>query len=138
MTSKTITFWQVWLMLALALGFITACGSSATEPLPEIETYLLVRAPDQPLPANKSIEVRSQTEAAQGVAQVNLIAVELPTGEKEVLLWSNAAPNFQTSFVASQQFTPLQPGHYVIKVVGYNRLGGNSTSDYIGFDVVNP
>lgn len=122
-------------ILLLSLGLITACRSADTQaqPLPEIQTELLVRAPDGPLPLNKSIEVRSRTDASAGVSHVDLL-VTLPTNE-EILVRSDAAAFQQKSFTASQTFTPKQTGHYIIKVVGYNQQGTPYTSNSIGFDV---
>ena len=139
MIVKEYTGLRLWIVLVLwlSVGLVVGCGSTQTEakPLPEIQTELLVRAPDAPLPLNKSIEVESRTNAAAGVSHVELYAVELPTGEKEVLIRSDAAPLQPTTFTTSQEFTPKQAGHYVIKVVGYNRFGQSYTSNFIGFDV---
>ncbi|HXV97097.1 MAG TPA: hypothetical protein VEC93_01645 [Anaerolineae bacterium] len=123
--------------LWVSAGLLVACGVGGVETpsLPPIDTKLLVRAPDAPLPVNKSIEVISRSDASEGVSHVELYAVELPTGEKEVLIRSDAAPTHATTFTTSQDFIPRQAGHYVIKVVGYNRLGQSSTSNFIGFDV---
>jgi hypothetical protein len=129
--------WQLWLVVILLLGagLITACRSAEieAEPLPEIQTELLVRAPDGPLPLNKSIEVRSRTDAIDGVSHVDLY-VTLPDNQ-EVLVRSDAAAFQQKSFTASQTFTPKQSGHYIIKVVGYNQQGKPYPSNSIGFDV---
>lgn len=137
MIVKKYTGWRFGLILSLllSLGVITACQSAATEtqPLPEIQTALLVRAPDGPLPLNKSIEVRSRTDASAGVSHVDLY-VTLPDNQ-EVLVRSDAAAFQQKSLTASQTFTPKQPGHYIIKVVGYNQQGTPYPSNSIGFDV---
>jgi hypothetical protein len=124
-------------ILWVSAVLLVACGATGAETtsLPPIQTQLLVRAPDAPLPLNKEIQVISRTDAAEGVSHVELYAVELPTGEKEVLIRSEAAQLHPTTFTTSQDFTPRQAGHYVIKVVGYNRLGQSSTSNFIGFDV---
>lgn len=121
-------------VLLLSTGLI-ACGSNGaqTAPLADIKTELLVRAPDGPLPLNKSIEVKSRTEAKEGVSHVDLY-VTLPTNQ-EVLVRSDAATFRQTNFITAQMFTPQQTGHYVIKVVGYNKQGTPATSNSIGFDV---
>jgi len=116
----------------------TTCSFGQTETTaPEgIRTWLLVRAPDGPLPAGRPVDVKSRSEDAQhGISHVELYAVQLPSGESNVLIRSDAAPFRQTSFTASQLFVPRQPGHYVIKVVGYNRLGDRAESEYISFDV---
>ncbi len=125
----------VILVLLLSAGVVAACGSTSaqTAALPEIQTQLLVRAPDGPLPLNKSIDVISRTEATNGVSHVDLY-VTLPSNE-EVLVRSDAATFQQKSFMTSQMFTPKQAGHYVIKVVGYNKQGKSYPSNSIGFDV---
>ena len=129
--------WHLWLIavLVIASSLTAACQAAETNApvLPEIQTQLLVRAPDGSLPLNKSIEVRSRTDADSGVAHVDLY-VTLPSNE-EVLVYSDAAAFQQKSFTASQTFTPRQPGHYVIKVIGYNQLGQNASSNSIGFEV---
>jgi hypothetical protein len=132
-----LQLWAIVIVLIWSAGLVAACRSTQTgaSTLPEVQTQLLVRAPDGPLPLNKSIEVRSRTDAAAGVSHVELYAVELPSGDKDVLIRSDPAPFSQTTFTASQQFTPIVPGHYVIKVVGYNQQGQNSTSNFISFDV---
>ncbi len=140
MRAKKYFKMSLWLILVLwlSVGLLAACDTAEGEvrQLPEIRTQLLVRAPDGPLPASKSINVRSLTEAEDGVSHVELYAVELPTGQRNVLIRSDPAPSaHQPSFTLAQSFTPLQPGHYVIKVVGYNSLGQRAESDYIGFDV---
>ena len=125
----------VILLLLLSTGFIAACGTNATQtaPLSDIKTELLVRAPDGSLPLNKSIEVKSRTEAKDGVSHVDLY-ITLPSNQ-EVLARSDAATFRQTNFITSQMFTPKQAGHYVIKVVGYNKQGTPASSNSIGFDV---
>ena len=129
----------VGLSLLLLLGFLlTACndlfgadGSGQT-----IYTQLLVTAPDHALPQNRAIEVKSRTQDAEYyVSHVELYAVELPLGERDVLIRSDPAPFQQTTFTVSQPFVPTQPGHYVIKVVGYNKLGQKMESNFLGFDV---
>lgn len=130
---------SLWLILGLwlTIGLVAACSSTpGPAQLPSIQTQLLVRAPDGPLPANKPISVRSLTKANNGVSHVELYAVELPSGQKDVLIRSDPVTMVnQPSFTVAQTFTPIQPGHYVIKVVGYNSLGEKDESDYIGFDV---
>ena len=130
---------QLWIVLILWLyaGVMTACTTTEAEPTlaPGVHTWLLVKAPEAPLPFEEPVIVRSRTEDSQGVSHVELYAVELPSGETNVILRSDRAPFAQTSFTAIQPFTPLQRGHYVIKVVGYNRRGETAESDLIGFDV---
>ena len=132
-----IQFLWVALMLGVCAVLVTACGASSDEAalLPSVHTWLLVKAPESPLPLDKPVNVRSRTEAKEGVSHVELYALELPSGETNVLIRSDAAPFDQVSFTASQIFIPLQKGHYVIQVVGYNRLGETSKSNIIGFDV---
>lgn len=129
--------WSIGLLLLIGGVLLVACGptESDTTDAASIHTWLLVRAPDGPLPASRPIDVISRTEDDNGVSHVELYAVQLPTGEKNVLIRSDPAPFEQTAFTASQAFTPMQPGHYVIKVVGYNKLGQSAESDYIGFEV---
>jgi hypothetical protein len=130
---------KIWIILTLLLcmSVVTACGSSdaAPTPPPGVNTWLLVKAPDQPLPVNKPINVRSRTEDGQaGVSHVELYALELPSGETNVLIRSDRAPFDQTTFTASQFFIPKQPGHYVVQVVGYNNKGETAHSNIISFD----
>ena len=126
------------LAFLLCLVFVAACQTTEQErPRPEkLQTQLLVREPEAPLPADRPIMVRSHTQDPEAVSHVELYAVDLPSGEKDVLLRSDPAPFAQTSFTVSQTFIPLQTGHYVIKVVGYNIRGEKAESNFIGFDVV--
>jgi len=120
------------------MSVITACGSSNAEPtpLPGLNTWLLVKAPNNPLPVNQPVNVRSRTEDAQnGVSHVELYALKLPSGETNVLIRSDRAPFDQTTFTASQIFFPKKPGHYVVQVIGYNNKGQTAPSNIIGFDV---
>lgn len=118
---------------------VTACaGSEAeTQELPIIHTQLLVRAPESALPLDKPITVRSRIEAKDGVSHVELYAVQSPssTDNREILIRADEAQFDQTTFTASQTFTPRERGRYVIKVVGYNRFGQSDESDFIGFEV---
>jgi hypothetical protein len=126
------------LLLLITVGFISACNSSEEPPsLPEgLRTWLLVGEPGVPLPAGRPVEVKSRSEDFQhGVSHVELYAVQLPNGRSNVLIRSDAVPFAQTGYTASQIFTPRQPGHYVIKVVGYNTIGQKAESEYISFDV---
>ena len=131
---------QLWLVLTLLLcvAVMTACAASETArvPPPGVRTWLLVKAPEDPLPLNKTVNVRSRTEDGEaGVSHVELYAIELPSGEANVLIRSDPAPFDQTSFTANQVFTPTEKGHYVIQVKGYNRRGDRSESNIISFDV---
>ncbi len=135
---SSLKLWGV-LVLILCLGLVAACNGAdqteSTEPQ-GLRTRLLVRAPDGPLPVNAPVHVKSRSEDAQyGISHVELYAVELPTGESNILLRSDEAPFDQTVFTLSQEFTPLQTGHYVIKVVGYNTIGNSKESEHISFDV---
>lgn len=126
------------LILLLSLGLLVACnGQEEATAGQELSIRLLVRAPDGPLPAGRPLNVRSRSKDGQhGVSHVELYAVEFPTGERDILIRADKAPFRQTSFTASQVFTPLEPGHYVIKVVSYNNIGHRVESEYISFDVV--
>lgn len=145
MPAKKILQRQVYLLslLIIIVSLLGACssGESTPTPVPGVHTWLLVTAPQQPLPVNRPINVRSRTEDAQHqVSHVELYAVEWPRPSElssgaPLLLRSDAAPFDQTTFTASQVFTPTQSGHYVIKVVGYNKLGAKDESDYLGFEV---
>jgi hypothetical protein len=134
---KNFTHLWVVLILLLCAGVLTACEDSEAEPTPQpgLRTWLLVKAPEGPLPINKPINVRSRTEDIAGVSHVELYGIELPSGETNVLIRSDRAPFVQTTFTVSQIFTPLQTGHYVIQVWGYNRRGELAKSDLIGFDI---
>ncbi len=123
--------------LLFCLGLVTACqndGDESTGPA-ALETRLLVDAPNGPLPSGRPVTVRSLTRDPQAVSHVELYAVEVPSGEQDVLLRSDAAPFAQTSFTVSQTFTPVEAGYYVIKVIGYNMQGNQAESNFIGFDV---
>ena len=140
MPVKKYTLLQLWSIsiLIFSIGLVTACGSSDAESTvpQELNTWLLVRAPDGPLPAGLPLDVKSRSvDSEYGISHVELYAVELPTGENNVLIRSDAAPFRQTTFTASQIFRPMQPGHYVVKVVGYNNLGEKKESEYISFQV---
>ena len=132
-----IQFWIV-LILWLYAGVMTACTTTEAEPTltPGVHTWLLVKAPENPLPLDQPVNVRSRTEDGQvGVSHVELYAIELPSGETNVLIRADAAPFDQTSFTVSQTFTPIERGHYAVQVMGYNNLGEKSESNIIGFDV---
>jgi len=128
----------LWIgLILLGAAVLTACNNSEPEKPPAgIRTWLLVKAPDTSLPLDKPVTVRSRTEDGEaGVSHVELYAIELPSGESNVLIRSDRAPFDQTSFTAAQVFVPQQPGHYVIQVVGYNGRGEKSESNIISFDV---
>lgn len=126
------------LILLFSFNWVSACSSGSAESgaVQELKTQLLVRAPDQPLPIGLPLDVKSRSvDSEYGISHVELYAVELPTGEKEILIRSDAAPFEQTAFTVSQVFRPMQAGHYVIKVVGYNNIGEKNESEYISFQV---
>lgn len=138
MPLKRRIYWlSIVLLFLLAISIIGCSSGEAENALPGgIRTRLLVEAPTEPISAGSSITVRSRTESVKpGVSHVELYAVQLPSGQENVLIRSDAAPFNQTVFSAMQVFTPLEPGPYVIKVVGYNKLGQPSESEYISFDV---
>lgn len=127
----------IWLsVVGLVLAACLSSEPTAT-PLPdEMRIWLLTEVPTESLPANRPVEVRSRTQDFQyHVSHIELYAVELPSGERDVLIRSDPAPFQQTTFTAVQTFTPVQPGHYVVKVIGYNKRGEQAESEYIGFDI---
>ena len=133
-----LQLWPIFVLLMIVGLVVTACDSTETDTtIPQgIHTQLLVKAPEASLPLNEPVEVKSRTQDIQNcVSHVELYAVELPSGQTNVLIRSDRAPFEQTTFTTSQAFVPTQRGHYVIKVVGYNKLGDKMESDYIGFDV---
>jgi hypothetical protein len=123
------------LVLAVSALLVTGCFSSQPAVDKTFSTRLLVKAPDQPLPRAKAVTVQSRTQdEVNGVSHVELYAVEMP-GDTNVLLNAQAAPFEQTIFTASQSFVPNQVGDYVIKVVGYNKAGNKTESEYVRFSV---
>jgi hypothetical protein len=142
MLSKNLFAWQMGIIVLIvtSLTLLTACGDDSAPPEPTpyqgVRTWLLVKGPDTPLQAGRPVTVKSRTEDSRHkVSHVELYAVQWPGSERELLIRSDAAPFDQTFYTAAQTFTPNQVGHYVIKVVGYNKLGEKAESDYIGFDV---
>ena len=127
------------MIVIFILALIVAACSFSEEPettYTGVYSQLLVTEPDGPLFVNDQVEVISKSDDSQyGISHVELYAVQLPDGNSDVLLRSDAAPFNQTSFTASQIFTPKQPGRYVIQVVGYNRIGEASTTNALGFEV---
>lgn len=137
MVVKQKPWWQVWgiAVLLTGIGWLTACSQSQPA---KFNTWLLVRAPDGPLPVGQPVEVRSRSEDIQnGVSHIELYLVEFQadggSAVNNILIRSDAAPFNQTSFTASQVFIPKQKGRYAIKVVGYNKQGQASESDVISF-----
>lgn len=132
----TILYYPLFVLILLLLaGLLSACDFFTGTDEVSLRTWLLVRPPDAPLLLNQPITVRSRTEDVNNqISHVELYA-ELPDRAGNVLIRSDAAPFAQTSYTTAQVFIPTQPGHYVIKVVGYNRLGQKAVSDSIGFEV---
>lgn len=131
-------FLIILVAIIVVVSLLVACSSGEARPTPSpgVHTWLLVRAPDGPLPVNKPVKVKSRTEdALHQISHVELYAVKSPLYEGELLLRSDRAPFDQTTFTADQVFTPTQPGRYVIKVVGYNKRGQSDESDYLSFEV---
>jgi len=134
--------WMI-LMLLWIVSFTAACDFTAPDEAEgdAIHTWLLVRAPDTPLPVGRPITVKSRSEAPlPGISHTELYLVEFRTPDNalvfsNVLVRADAAPFAQTVFTADQVFTPTAAGHYVIKVVGYDRVGRSDESEYIGFSV---
>ncbi len=127
------------IILIFILTLVVAACSSSEEPettYTGVNTQLLVTEPNGPLLLNEQIGVKSTSNDSQyGISHVELYAVQLPDGNSDILLRSDAAPFNQTSFTASQIFTPKQSGRYVIQVVGYNRIGESSITNALGFEV---
>jgi len=133
---KYLKLWWGIMVCGLSLGLFVACGANVpTPPAKSLRTWLLVKAPATPLPLNKPVTVKSRTEDAMGVSHVELYAVQLPDGESGLLLNSEAAAGHPPSFTSSLTFIPTMKGHYMIKVVGYNKQGQSAESEYIDFDV---
>jgi|GEM_PF-1358873 len=143
----SLRLWGI-LILVLSTGLLTTCsGSSDAETLAtvtiseELRTWLLSEAPHNALPAGQPVSVRSRSEDAQHeISHVELYLVEFrPEGSNEIirdlLIRSDAAPFQQMSFTALQPFTPRLPGHYIIKVKGYNKIGESSESETLSFVV---
>jgi len=133
-------FIGVGLIVLLSLAILVACNVEQSTPAEQaqkepVRSWLLVRAPDEPLPLNKPITVKARTEDTLGVSHVELYAVQLPDGTDNLLLDSQPAPLAQTSFTSEQTIIPTQKGHYAIKVVGYNKQGNLAETETISFDV---
>ena len=135
-----------WIVLLgyglLLIGLLVGCNTEDAQPVQTIHTRLLVRAPDGPLPISTPLTVKSRTEDTENsVSHVELYIVEFtppnepssPEKETNLLVRSDAAPFDQTAFTADQTFIPTRPGDYIIKVVGYNKLGEKAESEYISF-----
>ena len=138
-----LRLWGI-IILVLSISLLTTCGSSddaETTVSKEFSTWLLVREPDNSLLAGQPINVRSRSEdAVNGISHVELYLVEFqpegsPDVTRDLLIRSDAAPFEQTSFTASQIFTPRQSGRYAIKVKGYNKIGDSRESEILSFVV---
>ena len=136
------------LILLMSLMLLGGCNTENAQTDETLHTDLLVREPDGPLPVGRPITVKSQTQDVEnGVSHVELYIVKFtppanetaPPGEEtDLLVRSDAAPFDQTFLTAEQTFIPTQPGDYVIKVVGYNKLGNSIESEYISFRAESP
>ena len=146
-TRKWITSLGYSLLISLiSLMLLAGCNTERAQTEETLETKLLVGEPDGPLPVGRPITVKSQTQDVEhGVSHVELYVVEFrppaneAAGEEtNLMVRSDAAPFDQTTFTAEQTFIPARPGDYVIKVVGYNKLGDSIESEYISFQAENP
>jgi hypothetical protein len=145
MSDKVDIPFRLWMILALLLvaGLVAACaaGEPETTTPDRIQIWLLVREPEVPLPVDRPVIVKSRSEAPlPGISHTELYLVELRAPDNtlvldNVLIRADAAPVEQTVFTVDQTFTPTVPGHYVIKVVGYDKEGQSDESEYIGFTV---
>ena len=140
------------LILLLSFGLMTACNSNDQTISQTFQTTLLATEPQTPLIVNNQYEIRSRTQAPEyAVSHVELYVVEyVPLDEaianqpgvapqlpyQDILISSQAAPFNQTIFTASQSFIPKQPGEYLIKVVGYNKIGQSTESQYLRFTAI--
>lgn len=130
----------ITILVLFALG-IAACDSLAeigTDPSngsSELRTFL-VEEPRGPIAVNSVVEIQSTTsDPSSRVSHVELYAVQLPSGQENLLLRADPASFDQTTFTVNQAFVPTQPGYYVIKVVGYNIQGNSAESSSVGFEV---
>lgn len=143
----SLRLWGI-LILVLGIGLLTTCSSSedaetvATVAISEeLTTWLLVGEPATALPVGRTVNVRSRSEDSQHeISHVELYLVEFrPEGSDDIirnlLIRSDAAPFQQVSFTVLQPFTPKQPGHYIIKVRGYNKIGESTESETLSFVV---
>ena len=134
------------LISLISLMVLAGCNTDSAQTDDTLHTSLLVGEPDGPLPVGRPITVKSQTQDVENrVSHVELYVVEFrpppneTAGEEtDLLVRSDAAPFNQTTFTADQTFIPARPGDYVIKVVGYNKLGDSTESEYISFRAENP
>lgn len=136
------------LILLLSFGLMTACSGNQQTIEQTFQTSLLVSEPTTSLTAGEQYDIKSRTQAPNGVSHVELYVVEyVPFGGappevipllpyKDVLISSQAAPYNQTIFTANQYFIPNQPGEYLIKVVGYDKAGDSRESQFLRFTAV--
>lgn len=137
------------LILLFSFGLMTACSGNQKTVEQTFQTSLLVSEPTTSLTTGEQYDIKSRTQApTYGVSHVELYVVEfVPFGGappeiatqlpyQNVLISSQAAPYNQTIFTADQYFIPKQPGEYLIKVVGYNKIGETSESQYLRFTAV--
>jgi hypothetical protein len=128
---------------------MTACSGNQQTVEQTFQTSLLVSEPTTSLTAGEQYNIRSRTQApTNGVSHVELYVVEFVPFDgappevapllpyQNVLISSQAAPYNQTIFTADQPFIPNQPGEYLIKVVGYNKIGESSESQFLRFTAV--
>jgi hypothetical protein len=135
----------ILILVLVSLGLASACstGGSGTAADEGLKTWMLVRAPDSPLPANRPVTVKSRTRDPNNhLSHVELYAVEIPTTDNpgatqtvNLLIDTQIVPFEQTTFTANQTFIPAAVGEYVIKVVGYNNNQEKTESEYIRFAV---
>ena len=120
-------------IVILSLGL--SCSSDSDTSEKEFETRLLVRAPDQPLQVNKEVTVTSLADDPDNeISRIELVLVSTPYLEdKNLVVGVSPAPDGQTVFTAKQKFVPLMVGDYVVKAVGYNKLGEYTVSETISF-----
>jgi len=128
--------YAVLLILGIAVLSVMLSCSSNTEPEKVFETRLLVRAPDQPLPVNRPVKIISRSDDPNNeISRIELVLVSTPNGEKDLIAGVSPAPSGQTVLTAEQEIVPLMPGDFVVKAVGYNKLGEQTESEYISFTV---
>jgi len=140
----SLLFLSIAVLALVGLGLATGCTSSKTAQTDTgLRTWMLVRAPDAPLPVNQPVVVKSRTrDPNHHLSHVELYAVDIPAADAagstktvNLLVDTQFVPFEQTTFTANQTFIPSASGEYLIKVVGYNVNGEKSESEYIRFAV---